>query len=341
MKFLHATLAGALSLLTISAFTACDATFHDDLSDCRHTLWVTMAKNDCNTQGATAPQYVAPAGKARILVFDKNGILAADTSWTQTEARPVERVGLHSMQAGNYTILGWAGISEHWDLNSLQLGKTHLSDVLLKHKAAGDPKNSKSPAGLDDLNGTHTWLGRNTSFVKLADPSEVGSTEQEVKLSMNEQTFQVSLQVDVDTNTFDGKNDISANDFDVMVELQHRDYRMDGTPKVVDATLPSHLLKFNTTRTKEQIKGSFTVPALTARDSKVKLTLVNRTNGKVVEQGTFDLLALLKLQQDFDPSCTRSASLVFKLKDRCLCGEISCEEVWIDGFKLGNFSVAK
>ena len=106
MKYLHATLAGALSLLTLSALTACDATFHDDLSDCRHTLWVNMAKNDCNLQGTAAPQYVAPAGKVRILAFDKNGLLAADTTWTQNDARPVERVGLHTLQAGTYTILG-------------------------------------------------------------------------------------------------------------------------------------------------------------------------------------------------------------------------------------------
>ena len=59
-----------------------------------------MAKNDCNLQGTTAPQYVAPAGKVRILAFDKNGLLAADTTWTQNDARPVERVGLHTLQAG-------------------------------------------------------------------------------------------------------------------------------------------------------------------------------------------------------------------------------------------------
>lgn len=342
MKFLYATLAGALSLLTISAFTACDATFHDNLSDCRHTLWVTMAKNDCNAQSNA--QYVAPAGDVRILAFDKNGFLAADTSWTQNDARQVQRIGLHTLTAGNYTVLGWAGISSQWEHKPLEIGKTHLSDVLLKHRnVPNEASDLKAPTRLVDLNGSHTWTGRNTTFVKFPAPSEVGSTEQEVQLNMHEQTFQISLQVDVDTNTFDGKNDISANDFDVEVEVWQQEYRMDGTPVVMDKIheVRGFVVPINTTRTKEQIKGSFTVPALTARDSKVKLTLVNRTNGKVVEQGTFDLLALLMLQQDFDPSCARGAKLLFKLKDRCLCGQIACEEVWVDGVKLGKFSNAK
>lgn len=341
MKYLHATLAGALSLLTLSALTACDATFHDDLSDCRHTLWVNMAKNDCNLQGTTAPQYVAPAGKVRILAFDKNGLLAADTTWTQNDARPVERVGLHTLQAGIYTILGWAGISEQWEQKMLHLGRTRISDVLLTHKATSNPNNPQSPALLADLSGTHTWLGSNTSFVKFPDPTEVGTTEQEVTLNMHEQTFEVDVQVDVDPATYDGKNDISAHDFDIMVELQQNEYHMDGTPAATSSSLSGYMLKVNTSRTKEQLKGKFTVPALTACNSKVKLTLINRTNGKVVEQGAFDLLALLKLQQSFDPSCARSAKLKFKLKDHCFCGEFTCDEVWVDGLKLGSFTVGK
>ena len=112
----------------------------------------------------------------------------------------------------------------------------------------------------------------------------MGTTEQEVTLNMHEQTFEVDVQVDVDPATYDGKNDISANDFDIMVELQQNEYHMDGTPAATSSSLSGYMLKVNTSRTKEQLKGKFTVPALTARNSKVKLTLINRTNGKVVNK---------------------------------------------------------
>ena len=86
--------------------------------------------------------------------------------------------------------------------------------MLLTHKAISNPNNPQSPALLADLSDTHTWFGSNTSFVKFPDPTEVGTTEQEVTLNMHEQTFEVDVQVDVDPATYDGKNDISAHDFD-------------------------------------------------------------------------------------------------------------------------------
>ena len=121
-----------------------------------------------------------------------------------------------------------------------------------------------------DLSDTHTWLGSNTSFVKFPDPTEVGTTEQEVTLNMHEQTFEVDVQVDVDPATYDGKNDISAHDFDIMVELQQNEYHMDGTPAATSSSLSGYMLKVNTSRTKEQLKESSLCLLSRLANSKVK-----------------------------------------------------------------------
>lgn len=348
MKFLHTTLVGGFSLIALSSLTACDATFHDDLSDCRHTLWVTMANNDCAPVGAQPSRYVAPKGKVHLLAFDSKGVLAADTSWTQTEARVIERVPLHSFNQGAYTILGWTGIDEQkWAMQSLKLGKTRLTDVLLQQNAELNNDNQKPPMGnvplkLIDLSNSQLWVGQNTAYLKLPNPADVGSTSQEVVLNMHEQTFHITAEIEVDPTTFDGKNDISAHDFDVRVTSQHPKLRMDGTPaSTVEGESQDAIVRVNYARTDKLLTTTFTVPSLTSRNSKVRLELINRTNGKIVEQGTFDLLALLMLQQQFDPSCTRNAKLRFVLRDRCLdCGEFSCFSVWANGFKLGNFKDA-
>lgn len=350
MKSLSATLVSGFSLLALSTLTACDATFHDDLSDCRHTLWVTMTQQNCATPAATPTQYKAPAGKVYLLAFDNKGILAADTTWTQTEARAVERIPFRSLNQGTYTLLGWTGIQDQaWEAQPLQRGKTRLQDVLLHHKAQPTNENQKPPLGattttLMDLDKSSLQVGSNKTFVKLPDPADYGSTEQEVVLNMNELNFRITAEVEVDPTTFDGKNDVSAKDFDVRVTTEQRGLRNDGSAWLDnrDAEMKGdNLIAVNYSRTDRVLTTHFTVPSLTSRGTQVRLELINRTNGKIVEAGKFDLLALLMLQNNFDPSCTREAKLRFMLRDRCLdCGEFSCFDVWADGLRLGNFKDA-
>lgn len=350
MKSLSATLVSGLSLLALSTLTACDATFHDDLSDCRHTLWVTMTSETCAPKDAQPQLYVAPAGKTRILAFDNKGVLVADTSWTQTEAHAVERIPLHSLSQGNYTLIGWAGVQDQmWETKTLQRGKTRLTDVLLEHKAQPTNENQKPPLGattttLIDLGKSSLQVGSNTTFVNFPNPADYGSTEQVVKLNMNEQNFRITAEVEVDPTTFDGKNDVSANDFDVRITTEQQGLRIDGSAWLDnrDADMKGdNLIAVNYSRTDRVLTTNFTVPSLTSRGTQVRLELINRTNGKIVEAGKFDLLALLMLQINFDPSCTREAKLRFMLRDRCLdCGEFSCFDVWANGTRLGNFKDA-
>ena len=349
MKFLHATLLCGISLIALSSLSACETALNDDLSGCRHTLWATMSNKDCTQQGAKASQFVAPKGKVQLLAFDHRGLLAADTSWTQTESRPVQRVAFHSLGEGTFTILGWAGVENQlWDQPTLKRGQTRLTDVLLQHKVQQLDKNQagelgKSQVSLMDLDNSQLWVGQNSAFLKLPNPNKAGHVEQEVTLNMHEQTFHVTAEIEVDPTTFDGKNDVSAHDFDIRVIIEQPKLLMDGSLATSETkeSKEKALIDVNYTRTSKLLTATFTVPALTARNSKVRLELINGTNGKIVEQGTFDLLGLLMLQQEFDPSCTRNAKLRFVLRDRCLdCGEFSCFSVLANGLKLGNFTDA-
>lgn len=366
-KIMKRLYSAALVMLGMVSLASCDATFHDDLSDCPHTLLVTLGDGACTPKKTVSEanigigadggnsSFAVPAGKLHLLAFDQKGILAANTSMDLAQAQAVKAVPLQVKGAGNYRVLAWAGVdAAQWDVANLTNGTTRINDIFLTQKAAAanataanessSAQNGTATNGahwLSDLAGQQVWMGANANFVAFPEAEKEGGHTRTAVVNIAPQLFQVTAEIEVDPTTFDGKNDLLADSFDIEVTTHHAALHADGTPQVETTT---HRVALQRTSTKTTLRTAFAIPALSARDAKVTLTLVNRhgTESRVVEQGTFDLLGLLQLQQDFDPQCERAAHLRFLLRDRCLeCGEFACYAVVANGLPITKFSEGK
>ena len=361
-------------LLLSCGLASCDATFHDSLDKCRNVLLVTLDKGGCDAvTGATthahsaaasvAPvssaasahatahhkDYLAPAGKTLLLAFDNRGVLAADTLLHLSQSAAVKQVPL-TVDAGNYTVVAWTGINDaQWQVANLQRGKTRISDLLLTQNAAVD---------------ANLATGSNPVFVNLPNPTQTGSHTQDVKVPVHRTNFNITADVEVGAETFDGLNDLSADSFDIEVKMDYQSLTLDGRIQksekafIVPVTKEAIDVKKNEGGkvVKTLLRTHFVVPALNAKDGRVTLTLINKggAGSRIIEQGSFDLLALLHLQSGengavnngagashFDPQCDRSAMLRFRLSDRCLsCGEYACYQVWSGDLPLARFKDA-
>ncbi len=375
MKSLHTSFLLGFTSLVLLALTACDATFHDSLDKCRNVLLVTLDKGGCDAvTGATThahsasssarasatssssvassalhQDYSAPAGKALLLAFDNKGLLAADTLLHLSQSAPVKQVPL-TVDAGNYTVVAWTGINDaQWEVAKLQRGRTRITDALLTHRAAAD---------------TLLAAGSNTTFINLPNATQSGTHTQEVKVAMQRTNFNITAEIEVGAETFDALDDLTADSFDIEVKTNYTALSVDGKPQSTTSTytLPVTKEAINSMKNengkvvKTLLRTHFVVPALNARDAKVSFSLINKhgASSRIVENGTFDLLALLHLQSGengavnnvagashFDPQCDRSAKLRFRLSDRCLsCGEYACYQVWSGDLPLARFKDA-
>ena len=374
MKSLHTSFLLGFTSLVLLALTACDATFHDSLDKCRNVLLVTLDKGGCDAvTGATthahsaassvAPvssaasahvtahhkDYLAPAGKTLLLAFDNRGVLAADTMLHLSQSAAVKQVPLN-VGAGNYTVVAWTGINDaQWDVAKLQRGKTRITDALLTNRAAAD---------------TLLAAGSNTTFINLPNATQSGTHTQEVKVPMQRTNFNITADIEVGAETFDALDDLTADSFDIEVKTNYSALSVDGKPQSTTSTYTVPVTKeaINTMKNengkvvKTLLRTHFVVPVLNARDAKVSFSLINKhgASSRIVENGTFDLLALLHLQSGengavnnvvgashFDPQCDRSAKLRFRLSDRCLsCGEFACYQVWAGDLPLLRFREA-
>lgn len=353
---------------------SCDATFHDSLDKCRNVLLVTLDKGGCDAvTGATTHahsassasasvvssasahvtahhnDYLAPAGKTLLLAFDNRGVLAADTMLHLSQSAAVKQVPLN-VDAGNYTVVAWTGINDaQWEVAKLQRGKTRITDALLTNRAAAD---------------TLLAAGSNTTFINLPNATQSGTHTQEVKVAMQRTNFNITAEIEVGAETFDGLDNLTADSFDIEVKTNYTALSVDGKPQSTTSTYTVPVTKEAITKSTQEngkvvktvLRTHFVVPVLTAKNSKVTLTLINKggASSRIVEQGTFDLLALLHLQSGengavnniagashFDPQCDRSAKLRFRLSDRCLsCGEYACYQVWAGNLPLLRFQGA-
>ncbi len=373
MKSLHTSLLLGFTSLALLALTACDATFHDSIDQCRNVLLVTLEKGGCDAAtGATTHahtpssaassasaasvasaahhrDYFAPAGKTLLLAFDNKGLLAADTLFHLSQSAAVKQVPLN-VDAGNYTVVAWTGVNDaQWAVAKLQRGKTRLTDALLTHRAAPDML---------------LEAGSNSTFINLPNATQSGTHTQEVKVAMKRTNFNITADIEVGAETYDALDDLTADSFDIEVKMNYQSLRVDGSPLKEDRviTLPVSKEAINTKKNengkvvKTVLRTHFVVPALNARDAKVTFSLINKhgASSRIVENGTFDLLALLLLQSGengavnnvagashFDPQCDRSAMLRFRLSDRCLsCGEYACYQVWSGDLPLVRFKEA-
>ena len=370
MKSLHTSLFLGFTSLVLLTLTACDATFHDSLDKCRNVLLVTLDKGGCDAvTGATThahsasssaasasvassahhQDYLAPAGKTLLLAFDNKGLLAADTLLHLSQSAAVKQVPL-TVDAGNYTVVAWTGINDaQWDVAKLQRGKTRITDALLTNRAAAD---------------TLLAAGSNTTFINLPNATQSGTHTQEVKVAMQRTNFNITADIEVGAETFDALDDLTADSFDIEVKTNYTALSVDGNPQPMTTTYTVPVTKEAITKSTQEngkvvktvLRTHFVVPVLTAKNSKVTLTLINKggASSRIVEQGTFDLLALLHLQSGengavnniagashFDPQCDRSAKLRFRLSDRCLsCGEYACYQVWSGNLPLLRFQGA-
>lgn len=370
MKSLHTSLFLGFTSLVLLTLTACDATFHDSLDKCRNVLLVTLDKGGCDAvTGATThahsasssatsasvassahhQDYLAPAGKTLLLAFDNKGLLAADTLLHLSQSAPVIQVPL-TVDAGNYTVVAWTGINDaQWDVAKLQRGKTRITDALLTNRAAAD---------------ILLAAGSNTTFINLPNATQSGTHTQEVKVAMQRTNFNITADIEVGAETFDALDDLTADSFDIEVKTNYTALSVDGNPQPMTTTYTVPVTKEAITKSTQEngkvvktvLRTHFVVPVLTAKNSKVTLTLINKggASSRIVEQGTFDLLALLHLQSGengavnniagashFDPQCDRSAKLRFRLSDRCLsCGEYACYQVWSGNLPLLRFQGA-
>ena len=366
-------------LLFSCGLASCDATFHDSLDKCRNVLLVTLDNGGCDAvTGATTRRhsaasanadnttstnntatsaraaqhhygYLAPAGKTLLLAFDNKGLLAADTLLQLSQSAPVKQVPL-TVDAGNHTVVAWSGINDaQWEVAKLQRGKTRITDALLTHRAAAD---------------TLLAAGSNTTFINLPNATQSGTHTQEVKVAMQRTNFNITADIEVGAETFDALDDLTADSFDIEVKTNFTALSVDGTPQIMTSTYTVPVTKEAITKSTQEngkvaktvLRTHFVVPVLTAKNCKVTLTLINKggASSRIVEQGTFDLLALLHLQSGengavnnvagashFDPQCERSAKLRFRLSDRCLsCGEYACYQVWAGDLPLLRFQGA-
>lgn len=358
---------------------SCDATFHDSLDKCRNVLLVTLDKGGCdavtgatthrhsassvNTDNTTSTNnaatsvrgavhhhgYLAPAGKTLLLAFDNKGLLAADTLLQLSQSAAVKQVPL-TVDAGIYTVVAWTGINDaQWEVAKLQRGKTRITDALLTNRAAAD---------------TLLAAGSNTTFINLPNATQSGTHTQEVKVAMQRTNFNITADIEVGAKTFDALDDLTADSFDIEVKTNYSALSVDGKPQTMTTTYTVPVTKeaINTLKNedgkvvKTLLRTHFVVPVLNARDAKVSFSLINKhgASSRIVENGTFDLLALLLLQSGengavnnvagashFDPQCDRSAKLRFRLSDRCLsCGEFACYQVWSGDLPLLRFKEA-
>ena len=375
MKSLHTSFLLGFTSLVLLVLTACDATFHDSLDKCRNVLLVTLDKGGCDAvTGATThahsasssasasatsstfvassalhQDYSAPAGKTLLLAFDNKGLLAADTLLLLSQSATVKQVPL-TVDAGNYTVVAWTGINDaQWEVAKLQRGKTRMTDALLTHRAAAD---------------TLLAAGSNITFINLPNATQSGTHTQEVKVAMQRTNFNITAEIEVGAETFDGLDDLTADSFDIEVKTNYTALSVDGNPQPLTTTYTVPVTKeaINTMKNengkvvKTLLRTHFVVPVLNARDAKVSFSLINKhgASSRIVENGTFDLLALLHLQSGengavnniagashFDPQCDRSAKLRFRLSDRCLsCGEYACYQVWSGDLPLARFKDA-
>lgn len=377
-SFLLASLIAVCFALSLS-LTSCDATFHDTLDKCRNVLLVTLDKGGCDAvTGATTHRhsassvntdntistentatsvrgaahhhgYLAPAGKTLLLAFDNKGLLAADTLLHLSQSAPVKQVPL-TVDAGNYTVVAWTGINDaQWDVAKLQRGKTRITDALLTNSAAAD---------------TLLAAGSNTTFINLPNATQSGTHTQEVKVAMQRTNFNITADIEVGAETFDALDDLTADSFDIEVKTNYSALCVDGKPQTMTTTYTVPVTKEAINSMKNEngkvvktlLRTHFVVPVLNARDAKVSFSLINKhgASSRIVENGTFDLLALLLLQSGengavnnvagashFDPQCDRSAKLRFRLSDRCLsCGEFACYQVWSGDLPLLRFKEA-
>lgn len=366
-------------LLFSCGLASCDATFHDSLDKCRNVLLVTLDKGGCDAAtGATTHRhsassvntdktistenaatsvrgaahhhgYLAPAGKTLLLAFDNKGLLAADTLLHLSQSAAVKQVPL-TVDAGNYTVVAWTGINDaQWEVAKLQRGKTRITDALLTNRAAAD---------------TLLAAGSNTTFINLPNATQSGTHTQEVKVAMQRTNFNITADIEVGAETFDALDDLTADSFDIEVKTNYSALSVDGKPQTMTTTYTVPVTKEAINSMKNEngkvvktlLRTHFVVPVLNARDAKVSFSLINKhgASSRIVENGTFDLLALLLLQSGengavnnvagashFDPQCDRSAKLRFRLSDRCLsCGEFACYQVWSGDLPLLRFKEA-
>ena len=375
MKSLHTSLFLGFTSLVLLTLTACDATFHDSLDKCRNVLLVTLDKGGCDavtgatthahsasssasasaTSGASVASsahhqdYSAPAGKTLLLAFDNKGLLAADTLLHLSQSATVKQVPLN-VDAGNYTVVAWTGINDaQWEVAKLQRGKTRITDALLTNRAAVD---------------TLLAAGSNITFINLPNATQSGTHTQEVKVAMQRTNFNITADIEVGAETFDALDDLTADSFDIEVKTNYSALSVDGKPQTMTTTYTVPVTKEAINSMKNEngkvvktlLRTHFVVPVLNARDAKVSFSLINKhgASSRIVENGTFDLLALLLLQSGengavnnvagashFDPQCDRSAKLRFRLSDRCLsCGEFACYQVWSGDLPLLRFKEA-
>lgn len=187
--------------------SSCDKVIYDNFEDCPRGVYVNFYSQ---TECADAPSYPKEIKRLNVYAFDKDNVLRSIRVITEPELSADQEHFIPLEREGLYTVLAWGNIDDHYTLESLTVGESKKSDLLLHLQRSGKE-------GID-LKGTTLWFGE-SPVVQLEKMEYGGEQYTRTKANLREYTNRVTVSVDSLEH---------PEDFEIKLASSNASYWVDG-----------------------------------------------------------------------------------------------------------------
>lgn len=309
---------------TGALFWGCDSLIYDDLKDCPQGVYVKFySKTPC----ADDSLFIGNVSSLTVFAFDQNGKLSTTVQQQDVNLSRDFEV-LVPVSDGNYSFIGWAGVSEKLKRNIFTEGITTREDVMMTINSTYNVAAALS-------SGERIWHGE-SPIVFLPDPEEYGSVYRHTAINLKELTNRVKIIVEFDKVTMKSYDPTKLN---VAVSSANGTVRIDGTMPMNTPVLTYPSVYTNL----DENTGEWNYAMLdlvTGYSNKLNITYTGNNKEETVFDG--DLIASILLRavdKGVNLNCENDFTVKFLIKDYCAeCGtHFSCA-VYVNNWLVHSYS---
>lgn len=308
-----------LLLLLILTVLSCDDNISIHMRNPNLGTYVKLyTQSPCDTDSI----FLGETSNIYLMVFDKQNALV--TYLTRDHVNLTNnKEFLIPLEAGEYSIIGWIGISELLNTHVLTPGKTLKKDLMCTIKSHKDI--SEHLKDLVIMQG----ISQNITIPKAKTDK---STYIRTAVNLQEKTNRVNVEIEFDKSIL---NNLDFEDFEVSIKSSNTNINIDGSQPD-----NSPILTFPSIREKTDTGfiTQFTLLDLNHKGNGY-LTITNKKNGSIIYEG--DLLGSIILKNptiNFD--CDHDFNIKYHLKDKCIdCDSYICWSIFVNDWLIHSYEV--
>lgn len=295
----------------------CDSLVYDDLKDCPQGVYVKFyTKTPC----ASDPAFIGDVSHLHLFAFDDRGVLVSATSHKKVSLTGDYEV-LVPVKNGYFTIIGWAGIDEHFTMPAFKEGVTTRKDVVLKMNTV-----NKKAGSL----GTHKLWHGESPVVLLRDPEKYGSEYGRTSINMQEVTNRINVEVELHESI---RKNVEPKNFSIEIKSANGTLNIDRSmPLKGDVLTYPGVVSY----TENSVKSLYSLLDLkTGYNSTI--TIKDIKKNKVIWEG--DLIGSILLKNpNVNLNCQHDFDVKFVIKDKCLdCATYVCWSILVNNWIIHSY----